>query len=121
LIILRFLDDGHTAWYQLHEKFPSRKSIPLDIQKSSSWLLFHQALYHTYAHHDADGYSTWTLILSGFKFWIMLRPKGYKDFTSRRSIFEACANYLSDSPDENGYYGGESERFVIYGCPGDLM
>ena len=117
----RFLDDGHTAWYHLHDKFPHRQAIPLDIQKSSSWLLFHQALYHTYCHHDADGYATWTQIIDGLKFWVVMRPRGYENFKGRVQILESCKNYLSNSPTENGFYGDGSERFVIYGSPGDIM
>lgn len=99
----------------------SRKNIPVDIQKSASWLLFHQALVHTYCHHDADGYLTWTQILDGFKIWILIRPVGYKEFDSRRSLWEGCLQYLNDSPDANGFYGNASERVIIYGGPGDIM
>ncbi len=117
----RFVDDGHTSWMQIHTKFDNRHTIPLDIQKSSSWLLFHQALYHTYCHHDADGFATWTQILEGEKIWILIRPNGFTQFKSRRDLYEACVMYLSDEPDANGYYGKESERFVIHGQPGDMM
>ena len=117
----RFINEDHTSWYHLHEYFPSRVSIPLDIQKSSSWLLFHQALYHTFVHRDADGYATWTQILDGFKFWVVMRPKGYEGCKSRKEIFEMCEPYLSGTADKNGFYGSESERFVIYGTPGDIM
>jgi hypothetical protein len=99
----------------------NRISIPLDIQKSSSWLLFHQALYHTFVHHDADGYNTWTQILEGDKIWVGIRPKGLEESKSRREIFELSEPYLSDSADENGFYGEESERYVIFGRPGDIM
>lgn len=121
LLDFRFIDEGHTAWYHLHDITPSRHTIPLDVQKSSSWLLFHQALYHTYCHHDADGYSTWTQVLKGLKFWVFIRPPGYEKLKSRREIFEACLAYLSDSPDVNGYYGKESERFIVYASPGDII
>ena len=117
----RFIDEGHTSWYHLHEYFPSQVSIPLDIQKSSSWLLFHQALYHTFVHHDADGYATWTQILDGFPFLVVMRPKGYEGCKSRKEIYEMCKAYLSATADKNGFYGSESERFVIYGTPGDIM
>lgn len=120
-LYIRFIDDGHTSWYQLHSKFPNRKSILLDIQKSSSWLLFHQALYHTYCHQDADGYATWTQILEGTKFWVLIRPRGFEDLKMRQELHQAFEQYLIDSPDENGFYSAESERFLIYGTPGDIM
>jgi hypothetical protein len=104
----------------LHEIY-ERVTIPLDIQKSSSWLLFHQALFHTYTHHDADGYSTWTQILENFKIWVSLRPKGFGEFKSRQEFYEASKAYLNPTPGKNGYYGDESERYAIYGGPGDIM
>lgn len=121
LINFRFLDDGHTAWYFIHKLFPDRNSIPLDVQKSSSWLLFHQAMYHTYSHVDADGYATWTQILEGMKFWVFVRPRGYQDLKSRNEIHRESLQYLSATAAENGFYGEDSERYVIYASEGDMM
>ena len=118
--VFRFVDEGHTAWYMGHDVNDARISIPLDIQKSSSWYLFHQALYHMYCHHDADGYATWTQVIEGLKFWVLIRPKGYKDFQTRRELFEACQEYF-DTVNEKGFYGKDSERYIIYGKPGDIM
>jgi hypothetical protein len=105
----------------MHGQFLSRKSISLDVQKSSSWYLFHQALYHTYCHQDADGYATWTQILEGTKFWVLIRPRGFEDFKTRKELYDAYKCYLDDSPDKNGFYGAESERYLIYATPGDIM
>jgi hypothetical protein len=74
-----------------------------------------------YIHHDADGYATWTQILNGFKFWVVMRPKGYKGCKSRKEIFEMYADYLKNKPGVKGFYGEKSERFVIYGAPEDIM
>jgi len=115
------MDDGHPAWYHLHQRFKSRQYIPLDIQKSSSWLLFHHALFHTYVHHDADGYATWTQVLSGEKFWVVTRPHGLEQSTNRKEYHDACLGYLSPNADENGFYGEGFDRFVIYASPGDIM
>jgi hypothetical protein len=119
----RFIDEpeGHTSWYRLYEYFPSWVSIPLDIQKSSSWLLFHQTLYHTFVHHDANGYATWTQILDVLKFWIVMHPKRYEGCKSRREIYEMSADCLLDKPNKNSFYGPELDRFVIYGTPGNIM
>ena len=119
--VFRFVDEGHTAWYMGHDVNDARISIPLDIQKSSSWYLFHQALYHTYCHHDADGYAMWTQVIEGLKFWVLIRPKGYKGFQTRRELFEACQEYLEDTANEKGFYGKDLERYIIYGKPGDIM
>ena len=51
----------------------------------------------------------------------MIRPKGYKTFKSRRQVYEASADYLSASANENGFYSKESDRYVVYGFEGDIM
>lgn len=68
--ISRHLDEGHTAWGQLHEAY-SRQEIPYDVSKSANWLLLHHAMVFTHRHHDAEGYATWVQIMSGDKFWIV--------------------------------------------------
>lgn len=115
------MDDAHSVWFQLHQTFPSRKFAPLDVQKSSSWILFHQALFHTYTHHDADGYATWTQVLSGEKFWVVTRPRGLEEVKTRKDFYDASEGYLSPDADKNGFYGEGFERFVIYATPGDVM
>ena len=97
------------------------ENISLDIQKSSSWLLFHHGLYHTYCHHDADGYATRTQVLDGLKIWIFVRPEGYDKFETHRELWEACTDYINDSPDKNGFYGDGHHRFIFYAKPGDIM
>jgi len=82
----------------------------------------HQPLYHTYAHHDADGYGTWTQILSGQKFWVFIRPKGYAQIQDRLQYHEKMIKYGSPTYNEKaGFYGDESERYVVFGEPGDIM
>jgi hypothetical protein len=118
---IKFLDDGHTAYTRLHGYFPDRKHRALDVQKSTSWALLHQGLYHTYAHHDSDGYLTWTQVLSGYKFWVILRPKSYNTDTNRNQLYESANKYMTQVPTEHGYYGHESERTLIYAGPGDII
>lgn len=118
----RFLDDGHTAWYHLHGKFGGlRQTIPLEVQKTSSWLLFHHALYHSYTHHDADGYATWSQVLEGFKIWVVNRPLNLDSLKSRNDIFKACEPYISEMANDLAFYGSESEKYAIFACPGDIM
>ena len=76
-------------------------------------------MYHTFCHHDADGYNTWTQILDGYKFWVLTRPKNYKNLKTRKDIYESCIDYLSVSADENRFYG--KDKKIIYGGPGDIM
>jgi hypothetical protein len=119
---IRQVDEGHTAWYQLQHPFDRvRESIPLDVQSSSSWLLFHQALWHTYAHHDAEGYGTWSQVLHWLKIWVLMRSPGHDKFESRKDIYEASNKLHHDAFTGDGEYSKNSERFVIYASPGDLM
>lgn len=67
-----------------------------------------------YCHQDADEYGTWIQILEGMKFWVFVQPRGQEHFKSRKQIHEAWIHYLSNSPDENGYYEEELERYVVY-------
>lgn len=117
---MSFLDDGIISHQNLHN-YSGRTIIPLDVLKASSWVLFHQGLYHTFAHHDADGFCTWTQILSGKKFWVILHPKRLKSATNGNDIYGANMLYSSDKLSEDGYYGEATEMAIIYGEPGDII
>ena len=105
----------------MHNYFGNkRKYIELDVQKVSSWILLHQALCHTFAHFDADGYVTWVQVLSGYKFWSFLQPKGQDKFKSCKQYFDAITNYRGATPTAEGFYGPESDRVIIYAGPGDI-
>ena len=95
--------------------------MPHDIQKASCWIQFDHPMFHSYAKHDADGFCSWTQIISGDRFCVQLRPKGFEKFKARREINQACTPYLSESPTKNGFYGEESDRFVIYAQEGDIV
>jgi len=119
---IKFLDNGHTAYFRLHNYYPSRKNIEIDVQRSASWVLIHQGLYHTFAHQDADGYSTWTQILSGYKFWTIIRPRDKDAIQNRTAHYRSASRFLDQEFNkEFGYYGEEFERTVIYGKPGDII
>jgi len=125
----RHLDQGHMAWYRLQGQFQDRHYIPLDVQMSRSWVLIHQALFHTYAHHDSKRYSTWTLVTGSKKIWVFLRP-----LVSNTASFSTCKNhkeydclvsqYLDTSTAHDPsvpHYRGEHERYFIVAKPGDIM
>ncbi|KAF8954509.1 hypothetical protein BDZ97DRAFT_1766087 [Flammula alnicola] len=121
---VKHLDHGHNAWYRLHRRFPDEYYIPLDIQKSKSWLLFHQPLWHTYAHQDAEGFGTWTSILSGEKYWVIIRNgELYSTGTDRERYYEGVSPYSDgDNWDPaTGSYREECNRYVIFGGPGDII
>jgi hypothetical protein len=78
-------------------------------------------MVHTYCHHNANGYSTWTQVLKGFKIFVEICPDGFLGFKTRRDFWESCGDFLKDSPDDKRFYGNGSERAVIYAEPGDIM
>ncbi|KAF8147196.1 hypothetical protein B0H34DRAFT_391196 [Crassisporium funariophilum] len=119
---IKYVDDGMSTLGVLHMEYSDRHFIPIDMLNSSSWYLLHQPLYHTYAHHDADGYGTWTQVLSGHKFWTFIRHKGIKkDCPDRRVYFEAYDNYATAKFTDEGFYGRESDRFVVHAAAGDVI
>jgi len=116
---VKFLDDAHLAY--MHSSCDQRIYTPLDLQKSASWLLLHHGLYHTFGHHDADGYGTWVQVVSGYKFWVILTPKVYEETRDRNRLQESVGQYVELKYNGQGYYGEESERVVIYAGPGDIV
>lgn len=89
-----------------------------------SWALLHQPMYHTFSHHDAEGFATWVHVLEGNKFWVTLRPSGYDTSENRRAIFQKNADYrLQDGPSNNWCfnYASSSLRYIIYAEKGDIM
>jgi len=121
LPFVKFLDDRHTAYNRLHTHSIWRKHRSLDVQKAMSWVLIHQGLYHTYAHHNSDGYSIWMQVLSGYKFWVILRPKSYDSDTNRNQLYDSANLYMEQTPKKDGFYSQESERTLIYTGPGDII
>ena len=117
---ISFLDDGLLSHQSLHN-YSGRSVIPLDTIKASSWVLLHQGLYHTFAHHDADGFCTWTQVSSGVKFWTILRPTKYTTAKDGNDIYDADVLYSSDELGRDGYYGPDTEMAIIYGEPGDII
>ena len=118
---LKFLDDGYTSYGRMDKRFPARQHINVDVQKSASWSLLHQGLYHTYAHHDANGHATWTQVLSGYKFWVIVRPKNHQTDRNRHEIFNTTDKLMIAEPNEHGFYHTETDRVVIYAGPGDFI
>jgi hypothetical protein len=118
---IKFLDDGHTAYNRVHNSFPARKHIQLDTNKSASWTLLHQGLFFTYAHHDADGYMTWTQILSGYKFWTIILPNNLETYQSRKDLNAAASNLFGGFLANQDYLRTQCKRVVIYAQPGDII
>ncbi|KAF8954170.1 hypothetical protein BDZ97DRAFT_1928679 [Flammula alnicola] len=118
---LNLLDDGHTAWSKIRSMFPDRVNFPIDFQNSRSWVLLHHAGFHSYAHHDAAGYSSWVQVLDGDKLWVFLRPLSLMSCKTRQDYQEAMSPYLETDCGPEGFYGSESERIVIHASAGDII
>ncbi|KAF8954159.1 hypothetical protein BDZ97DRAFT_1766523 [Flammula alnicola] len=118
---LNLLDDGHTAWSKIHSMFPDRINFPIDFQNSRSWVLLHHAGFHSYAHHDAAGYSSWVQVLDGDKLWVFLRPLSLMSCKTRQDYQEDMSPYLETDCGPEGFYGSESQRIVIHASAGDII
>lgn len=92
--------------------------------KSRAWTLLHQPLFHSYAHHDAAGFGTWTQVLSGHKFWVAVRTKGYGQCKTREEIDDHGEFYPFQKITDKQWgfkYPENSDRCVIFAERGDLM
>jgi len=115
------MDEAFPAWLEGLEYFPDRQFMPLDVQRSTSWLLLHQPLFHNYAHHDAGGQLSWILVLSGEKMFTFIRPRSVLAGSTRHDLHVAVTAYQESDCSLTGYYGEESERHVVFAKEGDLM
>ncbi|CAA7265614.1 unnamed protein product [Cyclocybe aegerita] len=119
--LIKYIDDGSAAWMRLHWEAHDRRLIPIDVQKSTSWLIMHQALFHTFSHHDADGFGTWTQVLSGYKLWAFVKHRNLDGCRTFQEYRDAVVDYSNQTRGPHGYYGSESDRFVVTAGPGDLI
>ncbi|CAA7271838.1 unnamed protein product [Cyclocybe aegerita] len=81
----------------------------------------HQALFHTFLHHDTDGFGMWMQVLLGYKLWAFVKHcnlDGCKMFQEYR---DTAIDYSNQTRVPHGYYGMESNHFVITAGPGDLI
>ena len=121
-MFIKFLDDGHTAYNRVHNRFTDRKHMQTDTQKSASWTLLHHGQFFTYAHHDADGFMTWVQPLSGYKFWTLLVPNGYATDHTREDVNTSASQFFHKNfSAKTGNYGSNFERIIIYAGPGDIV
>jgi hypothetical protein len=114
--VCRLMDHGYQTWNQLHLKNSDHIQIPLDVLKARSWGLIHHAMFHTYPHHDAEGYATWVEVDSGVKFWVILRPKEGTVHADRRSLYRDQTSFRGDYD-----YSEKWEAWIITAWPGDIM
>ncbi|KAF8958772.1 hypothetical protein BDZ97DRAFT_1923393 [Flammula alnicola] len=120
---MEHLDEGHHGWFHLHEAYDDRVAMSIDAVKTRSWTLLHQPLFHTYSHHDADGYATWSFVLKGAKIWVELRPSGYELVKDRAGLFAMHSDYHHRYTGDKWWYkyGETSDRYAIYAEQGDII
>lgn len=92
--------------------------VAYDFVRSRLWDLVTHAGFLTYAHHDANGYHTWTTPQSGAKIWIIIRPKdsdtGVLTRAQLHTLYDKLINNLGRIPDE-------FEVCIILLEPGQVM
>jgi hypothetical protein len=109
------MDHGHQSWTRLHRNVHERTEMPKDVHKSRSWALVHHAMFHTYPHHDAEGYGTFIQALSGTKYWVIMRPK--EEQMERSQLYRDQIQFRSETLD----YDQSWNRWLIVPEPGDIM
>ncbi|KAH7904486.1 hypothetical protein BJ138DRAFT_1119367 [Hygrophoropsis aurantiaca] len=116
---LSLLDDGLVAgWNSTTTYRPATGTrISADNWMCRSWGLAHQAAIPTWPHHDADGYNTFIIPMSGVKFWVAL------SFKNKKLGFEEMselAERLCDSDDHIEDISSQMDIERIHLYPGDL-
>ena len=87
----------------------------MDFVKTRLWGLVHHAMFHTYPHHDAEGYATFVQILSGIKIWVIYRPK-----IKPTTWFQLYEKQMKLGAEFDSYTD-DWEGWMITGRPGDIM
>ena len=117
----RNVDEGYTATEALRNL---TTFVPTDLQASRVWAILHHPLFHTYVHHDASGTGTWTMIASGYKFWVIVVPDGDGLCASRKELHNHNNQFFYNVGTDGRWgfnYSENSKRFCIFGKPGDVM
>ncbi|TCD60109.1 hypothetical protein EIP91_010706 [Steccherinum ochraceum] len=111
------MDDSHAAFLSNLVGDPYRRSMPLDVAKSESWLLVHTGGFHTYTHNDSEGLGTHVRNVSGVKGWVFSRHPKIQAARNQKQYHAACDNmkaYTVDFPED-------LERYVVWLHPGDIL
>ncbi|KAG6377651.1 hypothetical protein JVT61DRAFT_14411 [Boletus reticuloceps] len=90
--------------------------IPADVWTVCSWSLGHHTSILTYPHHDAEGASTFIIVLSGMKNWVAI---GIKDIT--RKDLPQLLQDLSDRDASPINFLDRIEAEMVHLYHGDLV
>ncbi|KAF8870298.1 hypothetical protein BD779DRAFT_1681290 [Infundibulicybe gibba] len=86
--IIGALDDGHPAYQSLEDIFSKDLYRLKDTQNTRNWELIHTGGFHTFEHHDAEGFATFVRIRKGCKMWGIAQPAGYDLAKTREELTE---------------------------------
>lgn len=132
-------DQPFTTWHPLHKDVDNdvAESFKLDGHifrsvgtgptvflwdgwKSHYWELFTHAGFHTYPHHDASGFGTYSYVRHGCKIWGIVRPRiDPKIHRTRQSVFNIMRTMLRPSP--SLHYREVSDIFNLFLLEGDVL
>jgi hypothetical protein len=91
-----------------------------DSWKSQCWELFTHAGFHTYPHHDASGFGTYSYVRHGCKIWGIVRPRiDPKMHWARQSVFDIMRTMLRPAPSLD--YHEVSDTFSVFLLEGDVL
>jgi hypothetical protein len=106
--------DGH-----LGQGFWGMFTAAWDAWRSIIWDLFTHAGFHTYPHHDAAGFATYTYIRHGCKIWGILRPRFSKAPETRTELYDIQRSMLQPAPSSE--YTRVSDIFYMFLLEGDVL
>ncbi|KAF8871329.1 hypothetical protein BD779DRAFT_1680487 [Infundibulicybe gibba] len=75
--VIGVLDDGYPAYQSFEDLFSKDLYRLKDAQNTRNWELIHTGGFHTFEHHDAEGFATFLRIRTGCKMWGIARPVNY--------------------------------------------
>ncbi|KAH7904054.1 hypothetical protein BJ138DRAFT_1119778 [Hygrophoropsis aurantiaca] len=85
---------------------------------STSWALAHHPGVLTYPHHDADGYNTFMVVMSGAKFWIVIRLNDpAAPFEDTRALIETICTHTT----RPAMWADRATAEVVFLNPGDAL
>ncbi|KAF8871079.1 hypothetical protein BD779DRAFT_1679446 [Infundibulicybe gibba] len=119
------LDDGLPAYQNMEDLFSRDHFMFKDTQNARNWELLHTGGFHTFEHHDAEGYATFLRIITGCKMWGIARPAGYAGANTRNALDEMNKLFIRTGEVEGSWRlkweenGGEI--YTITAEPGSLV
>ena len=109
------MDHSHQSWTRLHNNWHEQTEVPINTHTTRSWALVHHAMFHMYPYHYSQGYATFFQVLSGTKYWVVMRPKG--EHMERWQLYRDQLQFRWQSLN----YDKSWDHWLIVPEPGDIM